>query len=141
MGYAVKLDTNGSRPEILRRLLHARLLDYVAMDCKALFEAYVPDLSPVDVAAELRESRALLRESGIEHEFRVTFAAPLICADTFSGMFGDLEGAAPVFLQPARLGTVLRPEYFSGKGRALEAHEMQALKELAEARGVRCEIR
>ena len=40
MGYAVKLDTNGYRPEVVRRLLEAGLLDYVAMDVKASKENY-----------------------------------------------------------------------------------------------------
>ena len=73
MGYAVKLDTNGCYPAALREILERGLVDYVAMDIKNSRERYaetvgIPgfDLSPVE------ESIRLLRESGVDYEFRTT---------------------------------------------------------------------
>lgn len=72
LGFLVKLDTNGSRPAVLRRLLEAGLLDYVAMDVKAPLERYdVFAGVPVDTAA-IAESMRLIAVSGVEHEFRTT---------------------------------------------------------------------
>jgi pyruvate formate lyase activating enzyme len=73
-GWQVKLDTNGSRPEVLAVLLSKGLLDAVAMDVKAplLPERYAACAGvPVDLD-RIRQSINLLTGSGIEHEFRMT---------------------------------------------------------------------
>jgi len=71
-GFLSKLDTNGSRPEIVRSLLEARLLDFVAMDLKATLPRYAEAAgAPVDTRA-VGETIALLRASGIEHQLRTT---------------------------------------------------------------------
>ena len=71
-GFSVKLDTNGSHPEVLKQVFKQGLVDYVAMDVKAPLHKYhsVTDVA-VD-AASIRESIALIISSGIEHEFRTT---------------------------------------------------------------------
>ncbi len=78
MGYAVKLDTNGYRPEVLKRLSREGLLDYVAMDIKNAPERYgetvgIPqmDLSPVE------ESIRFLLTGEQPYEFRTTVVAEL----------------------------------------------------------------
>lgn len=78
LGYAVKLDTNGSRPGVLRDLLAARLVDFIAMDIKAPLEKY--DLLsgvPVDIR-RIQESIALILASGREYQFRTTLVKPLL---------------------------------------------------------------
>ncbi|HPC96336.1 MAG TPA: anaerobic ribonucleoside-triphosphate reductase activating protein [Sedimentisphaerales bacterium] len=78
MRLKVKLDTNGSHPEVLADLLARRLLDYVAMDIKAPFARY-PQLTGVDAPVEaVRESLALLAGSGTPCEFRTTFVPSLL---------------------------------------------------------------
>ena len=78
LGFLTKLDTNGSRPETLRALLRAGLLDFVAMDLKAPLALY-PRLAgvAVDVAA-VAASIALIVESGVAHEFRTTVVNALL---------------------------------------------------------------
>lgn len=79
--YAVKLDTNGSKPEALRALLKEGLLDYVAMDVKAPLRRYA-EIACADVDTDaIQRSIALLRNSGVAHEFRMTFAPQLSIAD------------------------------------------------------------
>ena len=73
LGYKVKLDTNGSRPEMLKKLLDGHLVDYVAMDIKNAPEKYaltcgIPD-SPWE---KVKESLALLKASGVTYELRTT---------------------------------------------------------------------
>jgi len=75
-GWAIKLDTNGSRPEVLAQLLADKLLDMVAMDVKTVLvqDKYERCTGcPVDLGA-IRTSIDLLRDSGIPHEFRMTIA-------------------------------------------------------------------
>jgi pyruvate formate lyase activating enzyme len=78
MGFAVKLDTNGSRPSVVEDLLDAGLLDYVAMDVKAPWPKY-KILAGKDVPVDrLQASVRLLAASGVEHEFRTTFVPHLL---------------------------------------------------------------
>jgi len=78
-GWAIKLDTNGSRPEVLAQLLADNLLDMVAMDVKTVL---VQDKyercagGPVDLGA-IQKSIDLLSYSNISHEFRMTIAPGL----------------------------------------------------------------
>ncbi len=78
LGFAVKLDTNGSRPEVLKALLDEKLVDYVAMDIKNGPERYAQtvglesfDLTPV------AESLRLLTGSSVRYELRTTLLAQL----------------------------------------------------------------
>lgn len=78
LGYSIKVDTNGCYPERLADILEEGLADYVAMDIKNCREKYAltcglqeMDLAPVE------ESIRLLRESGVEYEFRTTMVREL----------------------------------------------------------------
>ncbi len=76
-GYKVKLDTNGTKPQVLLSLMNKNLIDYIAMDIKAPAERYDEiTRSSVDMDS-IRRSIALIRNSGISHEFRMTFAPQL----------------------------------------------------------------
>jgi len=78
MGLKVKLDTNGSRPQVLRDLLGSRRLDYVAMDIKAPFGKY-DRLTGVKAPVEaIRENITLLVEGPTPCEFRTTFVPSLL---------------------------------------------------------------
>jgi len=81
LGLAVKLDTNGSRPEVLERLVAASLVDYIAMDVKAPLAKYDRLCGTrVDTAA-VRASIDLIGASGIPHHFRTTFVEALLDAE------------------------------------------------------------
>ena len=72
MGYAVKLDTNGALPERLKGLLAAGNIDYIAMDIKSSPEGYKKASgSEIDIE-NFRQSMEIIKQSGIEHEFRTT---------------------------------------------------------------------
>ena len=72
LGYAVKLDTNGYRPEVLKSLLDADLLDYVAMDIKNCKEKYGLTAGVGIKIEQIRESVNILKDSQIDYEFRTT---------------------------------------------------------------------
>ena len=73
LGFAVKLDTNGCFPGRLEALLSEGLADYVAMDVKNTPERYAETVGmPGFDVRPVRESMAVLRQSGVEYEFRTT---------------------------------------------------------------------
>lgn len=71
-GFLVKLDTNGSFPEILKELLNFHLVDYVAMDVKNIERKYPLTVGLQPDYAKIKESIDLLKASPIDHEFRTT---------------------------------------------------------------------
>lgn len=80
LGFLVKLDTNGYRPEVLKQLLKKRLVDMVAMDIKNSKEKYALTAGVAETVFDIRrieESISLLLTSGISHEFRTTVTAEL----------------------------------------------------------------
>ncbi len=72
MGYLVKLDTNGSRPQVLRGILDENLVDLIAMDIKASPAGYARATGGRGVLEDVRASIDLIKRSGIDHIFRTT---------------------------------------------------------------------
>ena len=107
MGFAVKLDTNGSRPNLLKELVAEGLVDYVAMDIKNAPSRYALTcgVSKVDLSAIEESIRFLLSET-VESEFRTTVVVPFHDEAAISEMgrwLYTLAGNKPVqklFLQP-----------------------------------------
>lgn len=73
MGFLVKLDTNGSYPTVLKELVRAELLDYVAMDIKNAKDAYLQTAgTEKNILPAVEESVAFLKEGHVPYEFRTT---------------------------------------------------------------------
>ena len=100
LGYAVKLDTNGTHPALLRTILDEGLADYVAMDIKNSPEHYAATagLDALDLAP-VRESVRLLMEGRADYEFRTTVVAELHSDADFEAIGQWLAGARRYFLQ------------------------------------------
>lgn len=78
LGYPIKLDTNGYRPQSLRGLLEEGLLDYVAMDLKNSPEGYADAVGlPAPDMSRVGESIRLLLESAVDFELRTTVVSPI----------------------------------------------------------------
>ena len=71
-GYKIKLDTNGTNPQMVRELINEHLVDFIAMDIKAPFEKYHLVCGPVNTA-RVKETMSLIIESGIAYQFRTTY--------------------------------------------------------------------
>lgn len=100
MGFAVKLDTNGFFPDRLSAILEEGLVDYVAMDIKNAPEKYpitcgIPGLDTAPVA----ESVKLLRQSGVDFEFRTTLVREFHTPEDLLAIGRWLEGSPRYFLQ------------------------------------------
>lgn len=101
LGLAIKLDTNGTRPGVVRDLVARRLVDFVAMDLKAPFTRY-GEICGVEVdPSDLRETVRVVLEGGIDHEFRTTFS-PLLNEEDILQMAGAVRGAKRLVLQQYR---------------------------------------
>ncbi len=124
LGYAIKLDTNGSRPEVLARVLP--LVDYVAMDLKAPLPCYAR-LAGVAVAPKkIRQSIELLAASGVEHEFRTTAVEPLLDQRDLDEIFALVPVGSKYRVQPFRPENALA-EWLRTAAPALQPRPVQVL--------------
>ena len=100
LGYPVKLDTNGTHPDRLRKILDRELAAYVAMDIKNSPDRYAvtAGLEKLDLAP-VRESVSLLMEGRTDYEFRTTVVAELHDGDSFRGIGEWIRGARRYYLQ------------------------------------------
>ncbi len=110
MGLAVKLDTNGSHPEVLRKIISQKLADYVAMDVKAPPERY-SELACADADIDkINESIAAIRSSGVDYEFRTT-VVPLLTEKDIIAIAAWIKGAKRYCLQQFDISKdMLNPE-------------------------------
>lgn len=114
MGFLVKLDTNGTHPEVIETLLSQGVIDCIAMDIKHVFHEYSSLTGvPVDPAV-YRQSIQLIRESGIEYEFRSTIISGVHTLEHILEMAEYIRGASRYFLQNFRTHSTLDPD-FSGE--------------------------
>jgi len=71
-GFLIKLDTNGSKPEVLSRLVNEHLLDFIAMDIKTSLGKYEKAVGAKFDLEKIKKSVELIKKSGIDYEFRTT---------------------------------------------------------------------
>lgn len=103
MGYAVKLDTNGYRPEVLEKMIDGGLVDYVAMDIKSSRESYgrLTGLSNIDIS-KIERSAEILMSGRVPFEFRTTVVGDWHTVEDFHSIGRWLRGDEKYFLQDFR---------------------------------------
>ena len=99
MGFAVKLDTNGSNPALLKKILAEKLVDYIAMDIKAPLCKYQKVCGAHVDTDKIKESVKIILQSSIEHEFRTTLVKPLCPAEDIPSILATIVGARRYTLQ------------------------------------------
>ncbi len=127
LGYPVKLDTNGTNPEVLSSLLKDKMIDYVAMDIKAPLDRY-RELTGFSDIEKIEESVKIIKDSGVAYEFRTTFE-PRLKKEDILDICGIIAPAERYFLQQ------YRQEADCG-----EPHPPSYLKEAAEAAAAVCGV-
>ena len=80
-GLFVKLDTNGTRPDMIQKAIKDRLIDYLAMDVKAPWAKYARIAGACTSLDNLRQSVDLIKKSGVDYEFRTTLSPGLSAMD------------------------------------------------------------
>lgn len=99
LGYLVKLDSNGWRPDILRRLIEEKLIDYVAMDIKnRLLKYHATCGTKVDIE-QIQASIDLLKEGKVDYEFRTTLMEEFHNDEDIEEIGKLIHGAKRYFLQ------------------------------------------
>lgn len=102
MEYLIKLDTNGTSPKVLKSLLERNLLDYIAMDIKAPIQSY-RSVAVEKVAIEaIEESIELIRESGVDYEFRTTICKEILSTADILKIAKRIKGSMKYTLQNYR---------------------------------------
>lgn len=81
IGFKVKLDTNGTNPDVLKDLIGNNLLDFVAMDIKTSFKKYEDLIERKCNINEIQKSIKVLMSSNINYEFRTTFSPDILVED------------------------------------------------------------
>ena len=100
LGYAVKLDTNGSHPAALQALVEAGLADYVAMDIKNSPEKYDETVGLADFDLNpIRESADYLLSGAVDYEFRTTAVAEFHDDASFESIARWIAGAKRYYIQ------------------------------------------
>ena len=125
LGFSIKLDTNGSFPEMLERIVRAGLVDRVAMDIKNCPEKYAETIGLKDFdIAPVERSRSFLMECGIDYEFRTTVVKGIHTEESLLGAAEWIAGAKEYYLQQFKdSGDVIAIEGLS----AFDEKEMHAL--------------
>jgi len=112
-GFQTKLDTNGSNPDILRELIDAKLLDYVAMDVKSCLDenSYCKVTNVADsMLSRVKTSIEMLIEGHVDYEFRVTIVPEYHEPEDIYQLARDLSGASKLRLQNFKPGaSILDP--------------------------------
>lgn len=109
IGYDIKLDTNGTHPEIVRQLLQDHLVQYVAMDIKSSW-AHYDRVGGNSWVGRVQQTAAILQASHIDYEFRVTVAPDIVTEADLLAIARDLKGSRRLVLQQFRpLPSLLNP--------------------------------
>lgn len=102
MGFFMKLDTNGTNPEILKKLIDQKLVDYVAMDIKGPKEKYGKFAGRNVDIKKIQKSIDLLKEGKVDYEFRSTIVPTLHKKEDVIEMAKWIQGAKRYYLQNFR---------------------------------------
>lgn len=139
IGYSVKLDTNGYFPEIIKEAIKRKIVDYIAMDIKGPIEKYSEIVEvKVDVNRILR-SIEIIKESGIEYEFKTTVVKSQLSKEDFEKIGGMIKGANFYFLQQFKPSKTVRLDFINEE--TYEKKEFEEIKEIVEKYVRKCKIR
>jgi len=141
MGYKVKLDTNGSRPQVIKRLVQEGFVDYIAMDIKTDPFKYAPITKEDRTPHRILSSIQVILEARLPHEFKTTCVKPLVNESVIETISHLIQGSDLYALQRFRKTEVLHPEFFEENEYWIEESELLRMKSIAEPHVKRCIIR
>lgn len=102
MGFLVKLDTNGSNPDMLKELIDENLIDYVAMDIKNTFDKYEETIGCKTNVDNIKKSIDIIESSNIDYEFRTTIVKELHTFDDIKGIINIIDKKSKYYIQNFR---------------------------------------
>ena len=138
LGFQVKLDTNGTHPSMVKGLIAEQLIDYIAVDIKASMERYQEVVArPIDTD-DILETIRIIKESGIDHEFRTTLIKSQVSPDDLDEIGQLVKGSPRYALQRFRPGRTLNPQF--AKAVTYSDEELSILKKHMELYVTECVI-
>ncbi len=138
-GFLIKLDTNGSRPEVLKKLIEKKLVDYVAMDVKTPLCDYEKAAASDFDTEKIKESIRLLLEGKTDYEFRTTVVPGIHGKEEIKKMGEEIKGAKRYFLQNFLPDKTIDESFLSL--RPFSKEEMEELRVVAEKFVKMCKTR
>jgi pyruvate formate lyase activating enzyme len=115
LGFLIKLDTNGSCPDVLDNLINEKLIDYVAMDVKAPKEKYEIFSEDEDIVEKIDKSIELLKQDKINYEFRTTLVSDLLDEQDILSIVNWIKFAPHYYLQRFQNSKVLDQKFKNAK--------------------------
>ncbi|MDB9823015.1 anaerobic ribonucleoside-triphosphate reductase activating protein [Deltaproteobacteria bacterium] len=141
LGYPIKLDTNGSRPRELKRLIRHGLVDYIAMDIKTDPSHYQPfvrdDYNPEDILTSI----VTIMELAPDYEFRTTCVKRFVDERVIEKIAKLIKNAKLYALQKFNKSELLHPEFFRDSESWHSEEDLINLKRIAEPWVRECMVR
>ena len=111
MGFLVKLDSNGTNPDVIEKAIRKKLVDYLAMDVKAPLDKY-RETTGVDVDVDkIKRNIELIMNSGVDYEFRTTIVKSLLSREDILKIGELIKGAKLYILQKFVPSKTLNPKF------------------------------
>ncbi len=140
LGYAIKLDTNGYFPLVLRHVIRLNLADYIAMDIKSSAKKYSEAVNVSVDIDKIYESIALIQGSRIPYEFRSTVVEGMHTSADVREMAQMIEGGEMYFLQKFRAAPKLVDPKFADR-QSPTNEKMEQFAKICREYVKRCEVR
>ena len=99
LGYSIKLDTNGTHPEVIKDLVSKGLIDYIAMDIKSSLDDYHRFCNNDSLIEKVKESIELLKSGIVDYEFRMTLIDEYHSLEVINKVKETLRGSKRLYLQ------------------------------------------
>ena len=132
LGFLLKIDTNGSYPDVLENLMYHNLIDYIAMDIKTSLDLYNKYITMDFNITKIQNSIDLIMHSSINYEFRTTCIKPVVDEKSIIKILESIKGAKKYVLQKCVAGkNVLNPEFMKNNAELYEYDQLNNFKKIA----------
>ncbi|MFH1233082.1 MAG: anaerobic ribonucleoside-triphosphate reductase activating protein [Patescibacteria group bacterium] len=140
LGFLIKLDTNGTHPEVVKKLIDQKLLDYIAMDIKAPKEKYQKVVGLRVDWEKIKKSIKIITSSNLPYEFRTTVAPELFSQSDISSIGKLIKGADKWYLRKFKSNMDLINPKLKNKKPYLD-QEMNKMAEIGRKYVKKCEVK
>jgi pyruvate formate lyase activating enzyme len=128
IGYSIKIDTNGSNPDLLKKAIKEGIIDYIAMDVKAPLEKYSEVVRANVEKEKIKESVRIIKSLAPNYEFRTTVIPGLLSKEDFRKIGVWLKDVEKFYLQQFQ-GKKTLDKSFEGRA-PLEKKELMKIKKI-----------
>lgn len=140
LGFLVKLDTNGTNPKMLKKVIKEKLVDYIAMDIKGPKEKYEKITGIKTDFKNIKKSVKMIMKSKLPYEFRTTLVPGLLSKDDIKKTGEFIQGADKWYLQKFQSNKDLVNKKFE-KTKPFTAKEMEEMRKTGKKYVKKCSLR